>query len=222
MTPTRRYDFWTLKLGVDGRIQDQMNTGVANNDILFCKSKCYKKSIESTERLTNWGLPMTSSMAEQGLTRHFAKPSFSISGWYYSCSSQSYTVFCKQESPANSPESSWLCLEVDSESQFIITLMLSGVETSYKVANFKAASGWTWFAITVEEIYANSILTFYAAQDSYTGLLSPTFPAKMETVTLTGFYTDPLPADKPNVKINLGCRRNSDQVCYRAMIGYLF
>jgi hypothetical protein len=87
--------------------------------------------------------------------------------------------------------------------------MLSGVETSYKVANFKAASGWTWFAITVQEIYQNSILTFYAAHDSYTGLLTG-LPAKSETTTLSGFYTDPLPAAKPQLKIYFGCRRNAD------------
>lgn len=100
--------------------------------------------------------------------------------------------------------------------------MLSGVETSYRVANFKAVSGWTWFAITVEEIYANSILTFYAAHDSYTGFAAGSLPARSERTTLTGFYTDPLPAAKPNLKINFGCRRNADQVCYRAMIGYFF
>ena len=89
------------------------------------------------------------------------------------------------------------------------------------MANFKAVSGWTWFAITLEEIYGNSILTFYAAHDSYTGLITG-LPARSESTTLAGFYTDPLPAAKPNLKINFGCRRNSDQVCYRAMIGYFF
>ena len=101
--------------------------------------------------------------------------------------------------------------------------MLSGVETSYKVASMKATSGWTWFAITVQEIYANTILTFYASHDSYVApFATDGLSAKVETVTLTGFYTDPLPTDKPQLKIYFGCRRNSDLVCYRAMIGYFY
>jgi two-component system chemotaxis response regulator CheY len=48
------------------------------------------------------------------------------------------------------------------------------------------------------------------------------FIVKVETVTLAGFYTDPLPAAKPQLKLYLGCRRNSDLICYRPMIGYFY
>lgn len=106
-----------------------------------------------------------------------------MSGWYYSCAAASYTVFCKQDSQSGAVETTHVCLEVDSDSTFIVTLMLSGVETQYQVKNIKAASGWTYFAITVNEIYGNSILTFYAAQDSYTSLLA-SMPAQKESATL--------------------------------------
>jgi len=91
-----------------------------------------------------------------------------------------------------------MCLEVDSESSYVVTLMLSGVETSYKVGSVKALSGWTWFAITLQEIYGNTILTFYTGHDNYVQpFLANDFAVKVETVTLAGFYTDPLPAAKP-------------------------
>jgi hypothetical protein len=35
VAPTRRYDFWTVKPGFDGRIQDQIAPGNAANDIIF-------------------------------------------------------------------------------------------------------------------------------------------------------------------------------------------
>jgi len=74
---------------------------------------------------------MTSSQAELGgTTNHITKPSFTISGWYYSCATTSYTVFCKQDSYTG-VENTHVCLEVDSDSSFIITLTLSGQETSY-------------------------------------------------------------------------------------------
>jgi len=41
--------------------------------------------LESTERLTAWGLPMTSSTAENPNSVHITGKSFTISGWYYSC-----------------------------------------------------------------------------------------------------------------------------------------
>jgi hypothetical protein len=164
---------------------------------------------------------MTGSTAEQSNSQHITKPSFTISGWYYSCAAASYTVFCKQDS-SGSVEQTYLCLEVDSDSTFIITLMLSGVETMYQVrpTSFKAVSGWTWFAITVEEVYGNSVLSFYAAHDSYSGLITPGPPAKLEKVTLTGFYTDPAPS--PNIEVYFGCRRNVKGVCYRSMVGYFY
>ncbi len=101
----------------------------------------------------------------------------------------------------------------------MVSLALSGVETLYQVQSFKAVSGWMYFAITVQEIYGNSILTFYAAANSYSNLL-PSMPAKGESTTLQGFYTDP--AASPAVKIYFGCRRNMNGVCYRSMSGYFF
>jgi hypothetical protein len=151
------------------------------------------------------------------------KPSFTISGWYYSCATTQYTAFCKQESLPGLAEATWVCLEVDADSSFIISLMLSGVETQYKVAGMKALSGWTWFAITLQEIYGNTILTFYSGHDNYIApFVAADFIVKVETVTLAGFYTDPLPSAKPQLKLYLGCRRNSDLICYRPMIGYFY
>ena len=87
----------------------------------------------------------------------------------------------------------------------------------------KALSGWTWFAITLQEIYGNTILTFYSGHDSYTApFITADFIVKVETVTLAGFYTDPLPVAKPQLKLYFGCRRNSDLICYRPMIGYFY
>jgi hypothetical protein len=38
VTPTNRYNFWVPKTGnIDGKIEDQLNIGVASNDINFCK-----------------------------------------------------------------------------------------------------------------------------------------------------------------------------------------
>jgi hypothetical protein len=85
----------------------------------------------------------------------------------------------------------------------------------------KAASGWTWYSIVVEEVYGNSILTFYTSHDSYTGLpAAPDVPARSEKVTLIGKYTDPTPS--PTVKIYFGCRRNFKGVCYRPLSGYFY
>lgn len=149
---------------------------------------------------------MTGSQAEQGNLQHITKPSFTISGWYYSCRDTSYTVFCKQDS-TGSVEHTYICLEVSSDKTFLITLMLSGVETvtQIRATSFLAQSGWTWFSIVVEEVYGNSVVSFYAANNGYTtGLLtSPSPPARLEKVTLTGFYTDP--AASANIKINFGC-----------------
>jgi len=130
---------------------------------------------------------MTGSQAEQGNSAQITGKSFTVSGWYYSCPAASYVVFCKSDSATGPVETTYLCLEVDSDSSFVVTLMLSGVETLYQVQTFKAFSGWMYFAITVEEIYGNSIVTFYAAADSYSNLLA-NVPAKSESTTLKGFY----------------------------------
>lgn len=79
--------------------------------------------------------------------------------------------------------------------------------------------GWTWFSIVVQVIYGNSLLTFYAANDAYTGLSAPV-PAKSEVTTLTGYYVDPPAA--PTLMIYFGCRRNTKLVCYRALSGYFY
>ena len=200
-------------------VGDQRNLAVSANDISIRKPSYNIKIIESTERLTAWGLPMTSSLAEQGNLAHVTKPSFTVSGWYYSCKDASFTVFCKQDATTGPTETTYMCLEVETDSSFIITLMLSGVETLYQVKGFKAASGWTWFSISVQEVYGKSVVSFYAAHDSYTGLASPP-PAKTEKVTLSGYYTDPVAS--PNIKIYFGCRRNMRGVCYRSMLGYFF
>lgn len=211
MTPTIFYDFTQLKSA--GRIGDQRSLATAGRDFLF----------QSTERLTAWGLPMTGSLSEQGNFQHITKPSFTISGWYYSCRDSSYTVFCKQDI-SGATETTYMCLEVGSDRTFLITLMLSGVETLTQIrpTSFLSQSGWTWFSIVVEEVYGNSIVSFYAANDGYTtGLLAPPNPpARLERVTLTGFYTDPAPS--ANIKIYFGCRRNVKGVCYRTQIGYLY
>jgi hypothetical protein len=164
---------------------------------------------------------LTGSKAEIANVQHIVKPSFTISGWYYSCATASFTVFCKQD-VSGATETTYLCLEVDQDSSFIITLLLSGVETLYQVKpnNFKAASGWTWFALTIDEVYGNSILSFYAAHDSYSAAIAGGPPAKVEMSTLTGFYTDP--AASPNKKIYFGCRRNVKGVCYRSTSGYFY
>ena len=47
----------------------------------------------------------------------------------------------------------WLCLEVDDQSNFIITIRLESTEKILKVASFQAESGWSFFAITVTELF---------------------------------------------------------------------
>lgn len=75
-----------------------MNLGVTTNDITFRNATFIDLFTEQTERLTSWGLPMTASAASAGNSQIITMPSFTISGWFYSCATTYYTVFCKQDS----------------------------------------------------------------------------------------------------------------------------
>eukprot|EP00347_Sterkiella_histriomuscorum_P023935 403332874 len=124
---------------------------------------------------------------------------------------------------STSPEEIYLCLEVDSDSNFIIQVRLSSTQYTQQISGFKAQTGWTWFAITVSNQFQISTITFYATNELYTGLTAA-IPFKSEQFVIAGMFgtsaiPDPLSA---NNILSYGCNYDKNLNCNNPLIGYFY
>ncbi|CDW88903.1 UNKNOWN [Stylonychia lemnae] len=152
--------------------------------------------LDTYESTTNWGLPISASKVKV------------------------------DTSVANSqvdPQITFLCLEVDQDSNFIVTAKIDQIEQSNQIQGFKAQSGWTWFAITVSELFQYSTITLFASNDAYTGQVAAT-PFKSESFILDGIYGvvgTPDPSTSSNI-LSIGCQFDSYSNCNKPLSGYFF